>query len=115
MTKHVFGITLIRCVRLTLIYCCLWKITINHHDSATPIDHTLKQAEEPNINKTLTNLNQNTFTELSQRSQDSISTHVRSNLDGETKNITLTTSVHVTEELGYEGQSVHRREKYLAK
>ena len=50
-----------------------------------PTNSTLKQVEEPNINETLTNLNQNTFSEFSQRSKDSISTHVQYNLDEETK------------------------------
>ncbi|CAJ2654583.1 unnamed protein product [Trifolium pratense] len=62
-----------------------------------------EQAEEPYVNETLTTLNQNTLTELSQKHQDSISTHVEPKQEEEYENVTLISGVDLNEKLGHEG------------
>ncbi|CAJ2641089.1 unnamed protein product [Trifolium pratense] len=62
-----------------------------------------EQAEEPYVNETLTTLNQNTLTELSQKHQDSISTHVEPKQEEEYENVTLISGVELNEKLGHEG------------
>ncbi|GAU50890.1 hypothetical protein TSUD_187670 [Trifolium subterraneum] len=59
--------------------------------------------EEPDINEALTNFNQNTIFDFSQRPKDSTSTRVEPNVEKEAENITLASAVDLTKELGHEG------------
>ncbi|WJX64878.1 hypothetical protein P8452_49607 [Trifolium repens] len=70
-----------------------------------------KQAEEPNINETRTTLRQSTITELFQRYQDSISTHIQPNFESKAEVNLLTSGVDL--KLRHEGQVLIESEEAL--
>ncbi|WJX57699.1 hypothetical protein P8452_43227 [Trifolium repens] len=72
-----------------------------------------KQAEEPNINETRTTLRQSTITELFQRYQDSISTHIQPKFESEAEVNLLTSGVDLNEDLTLERQVPTKSEQAL--
>ncbi|KAK2450672.1 hypothetical protein QL285_009783 [Trifolium repens] len=72
-----------------------------------------KQADEPNINETRTTLRQSTITELFQRYQDSISTHIQPKFESEAEVNLLTSGVDLYEELTLERQVPTESEQAL--
>ncbi|WJX95286.1 hypothetical protein P8452_76624 [Trifolium repens] len=72
-----------------------------------------KQAEEPNINETRTTLRQSTITELFQRYQDSISTHIQPKFEAEAEDNLLTSGVDLNEDLTHETQVLIESEEAL--
>jgi hypothetical protein len=72
-----------------------------------------KQAEEPNINETRTTLRQSTITELFQRYQDSISTHIQPKFESKVEVNLLTSGVDLNEDLTHERQVPTESEQAL--
>ncbi|KAK2380915.1 hypothetical protein QL285_068566 [Trifolium repens] len=72
-----------------------------------------KQAEEPNINEKRTTLRQSTITELFQRYQDSISTHIQPKFESEAEVNLLTSGVDLNEDLTHDRQVPTESEQAL--